>query len=190
MTATGTRPLLLHNERLASPLNGYAKRLKELNSKPSKLKTDEDRLEIARVEWEGSMYWQEELGPYLPGPNLFASLVSGAKLSRDGKKIERGVSVVDLYLPLLYRGPRDLDGLWGGGESEFIDVRTVRVQRAKVDRCRPMFRDWQFEAEVLLDPAVIGLEEFKTVCRNAGQFEGVGDYRRMYGRYEAKIQQL
>jgi hypothetical protein len=36
MTCTGTRPLLMHNVRLASPLDPYAKRLKALNSKKVK----------------------------------------------------------------------------------------------------------------------------------------------------------
>ena len=107
LTGTGTRPLLVHNVRLASPLNAYAKRLKSLNSK--RVKTDEDRLEIARTEWEGSLYHDEELGPYVPGPNLFASLIGGARLLKAGKKVERGVSVTDLYMPLLYRGPRDIE---------------------------------------------------------------------------------
>lgn len=188
LTGTGTRPLLVHNVRLASPLNAYAKRLKALNSK--RVKTDEDRLEIARVEWEGSLYHDEELGPYVPGPNLFASLIGGARLLKAGKKIERGVSVTDLYMPLLYRGPRDIEALWGNGESEFVDLRTVVVQRAKVDRCRPVFRDWSFEAEILLDPSVIELDEFVQVCQNAGQFEGLGDYRRMYGRYDSLVERI
>jgi hypothetical protein len=188
LVGTGTRPLLMHNVRLASPLNAYAKQLKALNSKQAK--TDKDRLEIARVEWEGSLYHDEELGPYVPGPNLFASLIGGARLLKAGKKIERGVSVNDLYMPLLYRGPRDIEGMWGTGDSDFVDLRTVVVQRAKVDRCRPIFRAWTFEAEILLDPSIIELDEFVQVCQNAGQFEGLGDYRRMYGRFEASVERV
>lgn len=188
LTGTGTRPLIMHNVRLASPLNSYAKQLKALNSK--RVKTDEDRMEIARVEWEGGLYWDEAVGPYIPGPNLFASLIGGARLLKAGKKVERGVSVTDLVLPLVYRGPRDVETLWGGGESEYVDVRTVKVQTSKVDRCRPVFRDWAFEAELLLDPKVIELEEFRAVADNAGQFEGLGDYRRMYGRFSVRVDPL
>ena len=36
LTATGTRPLIMHNVRLASPLNPFAKKLKELNAKFTK----------------------------------------------------------------------------------------------------------------------------------------------------------
>jgi hypothetical protein len=188
LTAKGTRPLLVHNVQLASPLNAYAKKLKALNSK--RIKTDEDRVEIARVEFEGSLYYDAEVGPYLPGQNLLASLVEGGRLTKAGKKIERGVNVDDLVLPLIYRGPRDIASLWGNGESEYVDIRSVVVQRNKVDRCRPIFRDWAIEAEILLDPSVIDLEEFAEVARNAGAMAGVGDYRRLYGRFSVEIEAL
>lgn len=188
LTATGTRPLLLHNVQLASPLNAYAKRLKAMNSK--RVKTDEDRLEIARVEWEGSLYFDPEIGPYVPGPNVFRSLINGARITKAGKKVERGVVVTELVFPLIYKGPRDMDGLWGNGESEFIDIRTVKVQQSKVDRCRPIFRSWKFEAELLLDPKIIDLAEFTDVAKNAGELEGIGDYRLMYGRFSTEVEPL
>lgn len=188
LIAKGTRPLLMHNVRLASPLNAYAKQLKALNSK--RVKTDEDRLAVARVEFEGSLYLDDEVGPYIPGPNLLASLVEGGRLTKAGKKVERGVNVDDLVMPLIYRGPRDVESLWGGGESEYVDLRTVVVQRSKVDRCRPIFREWAVEAEALIDPKVIEFGEFAAVCEAAGQMEGVGDYRRMFGRYAVDVQPI
>lgn len=188
ITATGTRPLLLHNVQLASPLNPYAKKLKSLNSK--RVKTDEDRMEIARVEFEGSLYFDEQLGPYIPAQNLFQSLVAGARLNKAGKKVERGVVVTDFMLPLVYEGPRTVEGLWGGGGSEFVDIRPVTVQRMKVDRCRPMFREWAIEAEALIDPKVIEFDEFADVANNAGALEGLGDFRKMYGRYAVKVERL
>lgn len=189
MTATGTRPLIVHNVQLASPLNAYAKRLKALNSK--RVKTEEDRLDIARVEFEGSLYYDDTLGPYLPGPNLFASLIGGARLTRAGKKVERGLVVSDFMLPLIYRGPRDIEGLWAaGGSTEFVDLRSVVVQRQKVDRCRPIFRTWAVESELIVDPKVLELDELREIAKNAGQMEGVGDYRRAYGRYDVEIEQL
>lgn len=188
ISATGTRPLLMHNVQLASPLNAFSKRLKAMNSK--RIKTDEDRLEIAHVEWEGSLYFEPEIGPYIPGPNVFRSLINGARLTKAGKKIERGVMVTELVLPLIYKGPRDLVGLWSNGESEYVDVRTVVIQRSKIDRCRPVFRTWAFEADCLIDPKVIDLDEFAEVAANAGEMEGIGDYRLMYGRYSATVTPL
>lgn len=169
-------------------MNPYAKRLKALNSK--RVKTDDDRMDIARVEFEGSLYFDAEVGPFIPAQNLFRSLVCGARLTKAGKKIERGLVMTDFMLPLVYSGPRTVDGLWGDGASEFVDIRPVTVQRQKVDRCRPIFRSWLVEAEALIDPKVIEFDEFMAVAATAGAMEGLGDFRSMYGRYSAEVEPL
>lgn len=189
LVARGTRPLLMHNVRLASPMNPYAKELSRLNkAKPSSKRTDEDRLEIARVEWEGGLYFDDEVGPYVPASWIFKTILEGARLGRRGQKIEGGLTVVEMVHPLLYRGPRDIDGLWGsGGETEFADFRTVRVGQAKVDRCRPVFKQWSFEADLLVDPTVLDVAELADIVKIAGQLKGIGDYRQQYGRFDAEI---
>lgn len=190
LTATGTRPMLMHNIQLASPLNRYAKELKRLNGKPSSKRTDEDRMEIARVEWEGGLYFDEAIGPFVPASWVFKSLIEGGRLTKAGKKIERGVTVMEMSHPLIYRGPRDLAGLWGDGSSDYVDIRTVRVGQARVDRCRPIFREWAFEADLFVDPSMIDMEELAEVASNAGALVGNGDYRMLYGRYAAKVDRL
>lgn len=198
LTAKGTRPLLMHNVRLASPFDPYAKRLKELNGKRSKDRTDEDRLAIARVEFEGGLYYDEAIGPYIPAANVFASLLRGARRVRKGPKVEGGVVLSgDLQLPLIYRGPRDVASLWGAGpfQSSFVDMQTVSsnpsaAKSPKVDRCRPIFREWAFEADVDLDPGSIDLTDFKEIAQLAGSAVGIGDYRLLYGRYEVEIEEM
>lgn len=185
IVCTGTRPLMVHNVRLASPMNPYARELKKLNSK--RVKTDEDRLAMAKVEFEGGLYYDEEIGPYLPGANLLASLIEGGKVKRAGKKIERSVQVVEFELPLIYRGPRDIEGLWGNGESEFVDIRPVTVTTSKVDRCRPIFRNWAIEATLLVDEGGMNYDEFAEVAKLAGAMAGLGDYRRQFGRYDVSL---
>src|SRR5438034_10627984 len=110
VNAIGTRPLLMHNVQLASPLNRYAKEIKEISSK--RIKTEEDRISLAHVEFCGSLYIDDQLGPYIPGTMIFANLIEGAKTTKSGKKVERGLDVIDLINPLLYDGPRDMNGLW------------------------------------------------------------------------------
>ena len=189
LTATGTRPLLVHNVQLASPLNSYAKRIKEITGK--RTKTDEDRLAIARLEFEGGLYFDQVIGPYLPGMYMFRCLQEGAKFTRDGKKIERGVTVDEFMMPLLYKGPRTLDGLWGtDGDSSFVDMRTVVVSRQKVDRTRPIFTDWAVECNLFYDPEVIDFEDLCRIANNAGRMEGLGDYRKFYGRWTADLVDL
>ena len=189
ITCTGTRPLLMHNVRLASPLDPYVKKLKQLNAKLKK--TDDDYAEISRWEFQGGLYYEELIGPYLPAEMLLACLVAGARQIKAGQKVERGVVVVEPILPLIYDGPRDIEGLWGGGDSPFIDRRLVTVPpKKKVDRTRPIFRDWKIEADLLVDTEAINKAEFVEVAKLAGQLCGLGDYRRLYGRFSADLREL
>lgn len=188
LTLEGTTPLMVHNVRLASPLNSYAKRLKALNGKRNK--TDEDRLEIARVEWEGGLYFDDTVGPYVPAQNVFRTLINGGRLTKQGMKIERGVSFADHILPILYSGPRDLDTMWGNGESEYVDIRSVTVQRNRVDRCRPFFPSWRLEAELEADSSVLEFEELQAIAESAGRMVGLCEYRLIYGKFRPTLEQI
>jgi hypothetical protein len=187
LTCRGTGPLLLYDERLASPLNPYARRIAELSVQPGL--TGEDLRQIARLQFEGGLYWDERLGPYVPASMLRKSLVTGARLIRAGRKIERGVLISSCMLPLAYEGPRDIEGLWGGGKSPFVDLQPVRVQSSRIDRCRPVFREWVIEAEILADPHVIEPDMFAEAARLAGEINGLGEHRE-YGRYRALVETL
>lgn len=191
LTVTGTRPLLMHNVQLASPMNPYAKQLAALNrAKKSSTRTDEDRLEIARVEWEGGLYFDDAVGPYVPASWVFKTILEGARLGRRGPLIEGGLLVEEMVHPLLYDGPRNVAKLWGDGTSPFVDFRTVRVGQAKVDRCRPIFKDWSFEASLVVDPNVLDVSVLEEIATIAGKLKGIGDYRQQFGRFEVKIDQV
>lgn len=189
--ATGTRPLLMHNVQLASPMNPFAKKLAQLNrAKPSSKRTDEDRMDIAAVEWEGGLYYDAVVGPYVPATWVFKTILEGARLGRRGQLIEGGLSVVEMVHPLIYSGPRDVAGLWGNGESEFVDFRTVRVGQAKVDRCRPIFNKWAFEAQLLIDPSVLDVAVLADIAAISGRLKGIGDYRQQFGRFDSQIERI
>jgi hypothetical protein len=181
----GITPLLLNNVRLASPMNPYAKKLKELQGKPNKDRTDSDRLQIARVYWEGAMYYEDS--PGVTAFMVFRSLQDGARRTRKGMKVERGVTVHDLFIPLLYQGPRDLDSLW---EEGFYHTSMVRVgngrQAARVERYRPCFREWAVETTLTLDQGELDLSEFEEIANAAGR-AGIGDFRAFFGRYTATV---
>lgn len=189
----GTTPLLMHNVRLASPMNKYAKQLSALTSaKTSSKRTDADRIAIARVEFEGGLYHDDAIGPYIPAKWVSRNLLDAGRRGRRGKLVEEGVMVAEggLMNPLIYRGPRDVESLWGDGESEYVSFETVRVGMAKVDRCRPMFSDWGFEIDFEIDDEVLDLTTFQDIAR-IGSRLGVGDYRSgSYGRFKVQVHAL
>lgn len=57
LTLTGVTPLLVHNARLADPLDPIVRQTKPISGKRSK--TEEDHLELARLEFIGGLYYDQ-----------------------------------------------------------------------------------------------------------------------------------
>lgn len=181
----GTRPLLMHSDAGCNPLNPTNKEMAGLvKANRGTKKTDERTEEIAKLEFMVSMYFDPELGPYLPGVNIESAIVAGGKLSKMGAQLKRAVEVMDERCALEYKGPRDIEGLWKGG---FLDVRSVKVTTSRVMRCRPLFREWSTTCEILFDPEMINREELIKCATDAGQYVGIGDYRPKFGRFEVEV---
>lgn len=186
---TGTRPLLVHNVRLADPLDEWAKKLKTISGK--KMKSDDDHFNMGRLEFFGGLYYDPEGGPYLPAEYLWTSIIGAARQSRKGKDIERAVSMSEDRMPIQYEGPRDIDSLWNEGKGRFVDRRMAGVQGKKIARTRPRFPiGWKVETIFLLNLAGINIEDFQRYAELAGETEGMGDYRRFFGRFEAEVTPL
>lgn len=186
LTMTGTTPLIMHNVQMADPLNYWAREVAKLTAKRTN-KTDADNLEISRLKFAAGLYYDDTLGPYLPAANVFRCLIEAGSMTRDGKKVERGVIFLSERSRLAYDGPRDIDALWGDGTSRFVDRRIVVVNRARIPGTRPIFPEWAASFEVEIDPEVIDLERFADIAGKAGRLVGVGDYRRFYGRFKAEL---
>lgn len=145
--------LMMHNEQLANPFNEYTQELAKLTKKRGKAL--EDHLEIARIEYQGGLYFDDKIGPYVPNHCLMKMLVQGARRRKLGKQFEQMVQITREKNPVLYAGPRTRDGLWDSGK--FVDQRLVGVNAARTMRTRPLFRDWAVDFEVVvLDGAVNG----------------------------------
>lgn len=186
ITITGTAELLMHNARLANPLDLAAKAMKAVSSK--RTKTDDDYEELARLEHLGSLYCDPDIGPFIPGQNIERCLVDAAKVTKSGVKVTRGVFVSTNVNALAYQGPRDPDALWA--DENFRHMASVKVQQNRIMRCRPMFRQWRTEAEGTLDTAVLSLDELQGIADTAGAMIGLGDYRPRYGRFTAEVEKL
>lgn len=183
LTLTGTAQLLMHNSRLANPLDPATKALKKYTSK--RQKTDEDHEALAHLEFLGSLYLDPDIGPYIPGENVFRALVDGAKLTKLGTKVTRGLFIDGAKNPLVYKGSRDAEILYKAGQ--FLDA-SVKVGMQRVMRRRPMFTDWKVQVEGYIDPSVLEVSDLSTISENAGKFIGLGDWRPRYGRFTAEIE--
>lgn len=192
-TLTGTSPLLMHNERLADPLDPFTRALKAVTGKTKK--TDEDHEQMARIEFEGGLYFDSAVGPYWPGPNFHRSLVEGARLTKNGKDVERALLILDDICPVAYKGPRSVEGLYA--DKGYMLRKSVKTGMSRrVMRTRPMFSEWTLEYEAELDALLLNFEDVVVIAETAGLLVGMGDWRPssphggMYGRYTVVVERL
>jgi hypothetical protein len=170
-------PLIVHNGLLADRDYEWTRQLSAVTGK--RKKTDEDHAEVARLEWRGGLYYDETAGPYLPGDNVRRCLLDAARLSRDGKSIERGVLRLSRVNRLEYDGPRDPEKMWADGR--FTHRAMVRVTTSKVARTRPKFVGWSALVAVTFESTVLDRADLLRIAEAAGQYIGIGDGRPFYG---------
>jgi hypothetical protein len=187
ITLQGTSPLLMHNPQMVDPEFEINREIKALTSK--RKKTDEDLKNIARLEWYGGLY-QSDGVIVQPTAKARKCIVNTARISKLGKAVERAISFSDVYVPLVYQGPKNIDEIWKSGN--FVSRLSVGVNGKRVMRVRPSFSPWAMQIDGLfVEDAGLNFDELARVVELAGQVEGIGDNRiNGYGRFTGKVVQL
>ena len=186
VTLTGLTPLLQHNIQLADPLSPAAKAMKVVSSKRGK--TDADLEEMRALEIRGGLYWSDLVGVYVPSDWIEGTILGAARKRKLGPAIKAGVQVLEDEIPLSYDGrahvtsPDDIVR-----DPEFAFVRAVVVQRARVMRARPIFRNWSLQATVAFDPEQVNRETLLELIQLAGIVVGIGDWRPKFGRFSVAV---
>lgn len=175
----GTSPLLMHSDRYSNPLDPLTKTHKELTSK--RKKTDEDHEAIAYSEWRGALYYDDKMGPYIPAMNIESMLQAAAKMQKLGSKFKQAVMVIEDKIKLEYSGPRELRTMYAAG---YADFRSVKVQQARLQRCRPKFDEWTCSFTLAFNPAILNKSDIQKAVCDAGALVGLGDFRPRFGRFE------
>ncbi len=183
----GLTPLVMHNVRLADNLDPYVKLIKPINAKGTR-KTDADYAEIERLEWHGGIYHEPGIGVYVPTWNVVRCFERAAAITRNGANIIRAFPITTEKIPLSYAGPQDISELWERPEFRWRTV--VGVQRNKISRTRPIFRQWSLTLDAELLEDVMDFDVFESIVHLAGRAEGLGDARKLgYGRFQAEVSQ-
>src|SRR5574343_1093909 len=181
---TGYTALLMHGDQLADPLADVTKAFKKVSGK--RTKTDADHEDMARMEFLAGLY-VEDGQIVIPNRNIMKCLIEGARVTKMGTKVERGLTVTGTAFPLVHDGPSDPEKLYA--DKNFVSRMTVKVGQSRTIRCRPVFKRWSVTATALIDPAVISLDELQDIASNAGALIGLGDYRKGggFGRFSAHV---
>lgn len=186
ITWKGVTPLIMHSCQCVNPLHPIAIELKKYTSKREK--SEEDLLKISDLDWESGLYWNDEIGAYIPAENVEATIINGAKSFRKGTDIQKFCVVNSPYIPLSYGQNLTKEEL--KADYSFRDVRVMNVQRSKVVRTRPRFNRWTINFVLSYDEKKIDLETIKNAIEYAGAYIGLCDSRPKYGQFSAVIEEM
>ncbi len=183
---TGTSPLLMHGIRLADEDDEFVIEIKKLTSKRAGTKTKQDRDEISRLEWHGSLYSEDHV-VVMPTANVKRCLSSIATIRSKGKSMDRALLLLDgVHVPLVHDGPKSIDDLYANPVYRLR--KAVGVGKNRVMRIRPHFPVWGLTLSVELLESVMDPAMFIDFVHLAGRAEGLGDGRRIgYGRFTAVV---
>lgn len=179
--------MIQHSCKCVNPLHPISRKMKEITSKPSKKRTEDDLILLSDLEWEGGLYWDDTIGLYIPAENIEATVRDGAKNARKGKNVERGFAVKDMLVPLDIGENLTLDQL--RADYRFRDVRQMKVQTSRVTRTRPRFNMWSIRFSAVYDESQIDLQTLADAMEYAGQYVGLCDSRPKYGKFVAAIEE-
>jgi hypothetical protein len=179
---TGIVPIILHNGRMANPLDPWAKKLKEISGKRKKV--DADYEQMAKIEWFASLYLDKSDRIILPGMMLEASLVNGAKKFKLGQQAKAGL-FVESHAPLKFDG-QDLtpEQLWERGENTLTVA--CKVSMAKIMRTRFIAHEWAADVAVTFDDSLFNPAQISEIFEASGMQIGVGTWRPRHGRFFAE----
>lgn len=186
---TGTTPLLMHSDRAVDKLHPDTVHLRKMTeaTKGKGKDTDENLMRLAHAEFLCGINCDDALGPFLYGQQVWKACVEGARLTKMGKTVERGLVIHpdSIQVPLQYDGPRAAQELWDAG---WYHRCSVKVQMSRVMRTRPIFRAWSAKLNAEVADDVLKLDSLSDYLDTAGRLIGIGDGRSIgFGRFTAEV---
>lgn len=185
----GNRPLLLNNPRTVDRFDPYSRAIAKINAKGVR-RTDEDYLEVRDLEMRAKIYWDEDLGIYVPTTWVLSAIAGVSnKLEKISKAtIRGGVFMTESKVKLFYR---DMDKVAQPEDivknPEFRHVMILKQGQVRVVKAAPIFHKWRVSTQIEFDDKVIDPGALKNILTNAAYYGGFGDFRPTFGRAKAEV---
>ena len=180
---TGVEPLLLNNPRTVDVFDAYAVAKKAITGKNKK--TEEDQLELRRLDVEAKLYFDAELGVFVPSRWLLASLAQNcwARIDVSKAKIRAAVFATETKIKLHFKGGdlvRTLADI--SGNPAFMHIKLLPQKGVRIAKAMPIFHDWSFESALEYDPSIVDRAGLVSLLDYSAKYGGFGDFRPTYGR--------
>lgn len=186
---TGINPLLQNNPQTVDRFNQFTKRMAQINAKKTR-RTDDDYRELQDIEVRAKMYFDDDIGIYIPATWISSGVAATAfKVAKISKADIRGaLFTTDDKIKLKYRDSRKVktpDDIVGN--HDFRINLTLRQGQVRVVKAAPIFHDWSFETMVEYDDKIIDPDSLERIVEHMAKYGGFGDFRPTFGRAIAEV---
>lgn len=161
----GTAPLLMHRYPMEEQTSVKAAK--------------KDKIYDPKTDAESALY-KDENGCYVPAVMVEAAMKKAATDFKRGKSSYKDTVVSCVLI-------EDDKIRLNKDTYDEIDRRPVVVQRNRVVRSRPMFKNWELSFTINFNEDRISSDIIKQILEEAGSSKGIGDYRPRFGRFKVEI---
>ena len=186
---SGISPLLQNNPQTVDPFNHYAKAKKAITNKRT-AKTDDDLIELGNLETESKIYFDDEIGVYVPATWITEAIIcTGFSVAKIGRaKMRGGLFATEPKIKLKYRGMAKVKTITDVVMNpEFRHRMLLKQGQVRVPKDAPIFHDWSFETAVEFDDTVVDLGSLRRIVERSAKYGGFGDFRPTFGRATAEV---
>lgn len=188
VTITGTTPLLQNNPQTVDPFNRFAKLKKSITDK--RKKTDDDLIELRDIETESKVFFDSEIGVYVPATwlteSICATAFSVAKIGR--QKMRGGLFSTENKIKLIYENMDKVKDITDIVKNPVFRHSMILPQgKVRVHKDMPIFHKWSFSTQLEFDDTVIDFGSLTKIVKHAAKYGGFGDFRPTFGRASAEI---
>ena len=189
IVVAGISPLLQNNPQTVDPFNRFAKAKKSITNKRT-AKTDDDLLELGNLETESKLYFDDEIGVYIPATWITEAIIcTGFSVAKIGRaKMRGGLFATEPKIKLEYRGMNKVKTITDVVmNSEFRHRMLLKQGQVRVPKDAPIFHDWSFETAVEFDDTVVDMGSLRRIVERSAKYGGFGDFRPTFGRANAEV---
>ena len=182
-TVTGNNEIRVNNPQSADSLNKYAKKIKALRA--VKKKTDADEALLRNMEVESKLYFNDELGVWIPTTWIMAAVgkLAFKQIKVSKADIRGGVFVNGTKIKLNYHDMDKVKKIEDLVLNPFFrSTELLKQGMVKVPKSIPTFTNWSFDIDLDFDEEVITEIEIERILKLAIERHGFGDFRPTYGR--------
>jgi len=186
-------PLIMSNDTLCDPLNPLTKEFKEISSNRKKEETH--HLAMAKIEWLGALYYNDEIGFFMPSKCLLGCFRTAAKKFKMGLMTKAITLDQHIGTPLIGYEKETPDSLWqrsnSKGEKIHIFKCSVVNNGGRVISTKPIINKWECTFDLFLNTEIMNEAKLEKIIETAGVEYGIGSLRPglakgAYGKFEIK----